>query len=400
MQRHVTGILRSSDAARPRPLADLPVGALEGRSEELARRWAIAIILARPLAQMAELALRELAREGAALCEQVLAALESDGALDALLDHAPRARAERSAGERLLAVAGDSEAGAVILAAEALRGVLWQALAAELDELQPRLLADAADRLGHVLAMLAVAALAAQPPQRLERSALRGGLPDLGARVPGVAAAADAWAGEREPAAIVDEHDGHDGEARPAPGAARAPEVHDAGEEIAVRDQRGGEGPSAWLESIGRELRRGGEHGPPFAVLLVQAGEREPRLRRSPADGDVDAAVRPLLEGVGTLTREGRGRYWLVVSGHDRAVGEELADRLTSEVAAAAGARGVAVQVAIGTASYPQDGRDAAALAAHADVALYAARAAARAAALRPAPGAGPPPYLPADGPR
>jgi predicted signal transduction protein with EAL and GGDEF domain len=40
--------------------------------------------------------------------------------------------------------------------------------------------------------------------------------------------------------------------------------------------------------------------------------------------------------------------------------------------------------VAVGTAVCPQDGREAAALAAHADIGLLAARAAGRASAARP----------------
>jgi hypothetical protein len=388
MQRHVTGTLGSPDLARPRALPDLSLDGLSGRGAELARRWAIAIILARPLAQMAEVALRELAREGAALCEQVLNALRSDAALDDLLAGAAPPAGERSAGEQLLAVAGGSEPYAVILAADALRAVLWQALWAELAEPQPRQLTDTADRLAHVCAMLAAGALSARPVPPVA------GVWDAGAAAQATGPSVVSTAVEHDlPPAIVDERTGDAGLAA----LARATDTRSAAEEIAIHDQRGGEVPATWLDTISHELRRGGEHGSPFAVLLVQAGEREPRLRRSPADVDVDMAVRPALEPLGALTRERRGRYWLVVQGQDRAGAEALAERLSSEVARAASALGAAVQVAIGTASFPQDGREAAALAAHADVGLYAARAAARAAALRPPAGPGPPPYLPAD---
>lgn len=87
--------------------------------------------------------------------------------------------------------------------------------------------------------------------------------------------------------------------------------------------------------------------------------------------------------GGGTLTRERPGRYWLLVPRADRIGAHALASRLEHAVFAALAPRGATVVVASGTAVCPEDGRQASALAAHADVGLYAARWEARSGAGR-----------------
>ncbi len=65
--------------------------------------------------------------------------------------------------------------------------------------------------------------------------------------------------------------------------------------------------------------------------------------------------------------------------GVDRIRGEQLAQRLLDAAASLGTASGTAVALVIGTATCPLDGMRASTLAAHADVGLYAARAALRA---------------------
>ncbi len=72
-----------------------PCDALLARAEELARSWAIALILVRPLAAIGELPLEELARDAPALCAQALRAVQSDVELERLPDGARRARREQ-----------------------------------------------------------------------------------------------------------------------------------------------------------------------------------------------------------------------------------------------------------------------------------------------------------------
>src|ERR1700730_7850810 len=116
-----------------RPVADAPVEALLVRADELARRWAIALVVARPLEQIGEVPLEDLAREAPALCEQAVRALQSDAELERMATPAaPRGRENPAPSHRLGALAGAHDAGAAVEAVEALRGVLWDAL---LDEL-------------------------------------------------------------------------------------------------------------------------------------------------------------------------------------------------------------------------------------------------------------------------
>jgi len=86
----------------------------------------------------------------------------------------------------------------------------------------------------------------------------------------------------------------------------------------------------------------------------------------------------------GWLTRERPGRYWLLAPGTDRLGAVRLAESLRLTVAGGTTRLGGRMAVAIGTAVCPDDGERAPALAAHADIGLYAARAEARAATLRP----------------
>ncbi|HMD56114.1 MAG TPA: hypothetical protein VKG82_01440 [Solirubrobacteraceae bacterium] len=384
-------------AAHPRPLEGLSIGELAQRGGELARRWAIALILQRPPERIGEIALSELAIDGPALCRQALWALAREDALERLLAPSSEPRPDRAPVDlpaRLGSMTGARDAADMVAAVEALRIVLWEALAAEMRSPSARAACDAADRLAHVCARLAASAVhGAQLPRRAQPSARAGEGPPLVERSPG----ADAGT----PARIVDERSElyHDAGPQQAPPRARI-----APREIAVHDQRSGEGPAAWIDSIGRQLERFHERATPFAVLLVQvsrwapgglyrsttaeAGGREQALETL-LSGVVDGTLPELLPGTptigderGSLTRERAGRYWLIVPGLDRAGAQLLAERLTREVSSATSPPGQALEVAIGTASCPRDGHDAAALAAHADVGLYAARAAAREAAL------------------
>jgi hypothetical protein len=113
-------------AGGARPVADAPVDALAARAEELARRWAIALVAARALSQMAGVPLAELAREAPALCAQLVRALGSDAELARLLE--PPAAREAGGAVRVDALAAwIAPAGDVASAvhdAKALRGVV------------------------------------------------------------------------------------------------------------------------------------------------------------------------------------------------------------------------------------------------------------------------------------
>jgi GGDEF domain-containing protein len=155
-------------------------------------------------------------------------------------------------------------------------------------------------------------------------------------------------------------------------------EIHDA------RAEERASHPAAWTGSIGRRLERYREDHLPFGVLLIEVTGID-RLAHAEAHGELAQLVTQVERAIGAelrpadlLTHETLGRYWLVTPETDAPSARHLAERLARTVRLAAQHRGVPLEVAIGIAVCPEDGTDAAALAAHADVGVYAARAAGR----------------------
>ena len=135
-----------------------------------ARRWAIALLLARPLREMSEVPLEDLAREAPALCAQAIRALDSDAELEKL---AAGGRGGSMWASRLNA----PDAPATVYEIEALRGVIWQALLEELerpsfDRSSVRLIGDLADRLAHVCATTLAAMLTPRSETSVDESHL------------------------------------------------------------------------------------------------------------------------------------------------------------------------------------------------------------------------------------
>jgi GGDEF domain-containing protein len=407
----MSDVPRAHQAPRAGPVAGLPVDAVVARAEELARRWAIALVLARPLEGLGGIPLEDLAREAPALCAQTVRALESDAELDRLTGSLAGGREESAPARRLVAMSGARDSAALVRDVEALRGALWEGLLEELgrpllEQAHARRIADVSDRLAYVCASALGAALAsvgaidelpAPPAERDPEAARREAdlAPDRATPAPATTRRAVIF-DERAP-----EPDLSRGAVRPAAEPSPA--------EIEIRDQRGEEGPAAWIGSIGRQLERFRRDGRPFAVLLVELRDIE-RLRRDASTGALTrlasqvervlaAEQRPggLARGAagleheldqapwaGSLTRERPGRYWLLSPETDRLGANALAERLVRAIGHLAGGSGGSLEVAIGTAVCPADGREAAELAAHADIELYASRSSARAAVGRP----------------
>lgn len=389
-----------ADSLRPRasPIVDPAVEELLRRPDELAKRWAIALILARPLGEIGDAPLEQLAREAPAVCSGVLNAIYSEVELARLTGVARAgAREDPAPACRIAAIAGARDARATAEAVEALRGVLWEALLDELgrslsDRPVAGLAAGVGDRLAYVCAAALAAALDAafgsqehQPPHEPTRTAADAPESIVDASRPA------SPAGGR--AVIVDELAGGGGLDRGSPPQDSTPAVlgdRPVEAEIAIRDQRVEEGPAAWVGTIGAQLQRFAVDGLPFAVLLVELAEIERLRDQGPArelsrlTGQVeDVLASAIGQGGVVLTRERPGRYWLLATDTDRAGAGDLADRLASAVRSAVSHRGVALEVAVGAAVCPEDGREPATLAAYADVGLFAARAAIRAAATR-----------------
>lgn len=202
--------------------------------------------------------------------------------------------------------------------------------------------------------------------------------------------APDARSPEQAPPAPAPEPHSREPSAAPHPSIQRPPEIEirdERGEEShreRVHGEAAEEGPTAWIASIGRRLERYERDGVPFAVLLLELADLE-RLRHAELPGEVarltglvETALAGELAPADTFTRESPGRYWLLAPETDANGARALAERLASTVRDAASHRGTPLEVAVGIAVCPADGGQAAALAAHADIALYAARASGR----------------------
>jgi murein DD-endopeptidase MepM/ murein hydrolase activator NlpD len=175
-------------------VADAPVDQLVARSQELARRWVVSLLSARPLSEMSALPLDDLAREAPTLCEQVARALGSDAELEHLLASAPA---------HLVARADD--APAAVSDVEALRSVVWQSALAALEDPSPAQVADLADRLAFVCASLLTAALARHRPASAGGAPLAG---DLAARArEGILFRSTPLSQSGRGAVLIDEHD-------------------------------------------------------------------------------------------------------------------------------------------------------------------------------------------------
>lgn len=389
--------LPAHPAPRARPVAGLPLEALIEGAQELARGWAIALLLARPLDGIGEIPFEEIARRGPSLCGQLLRSLCSEAEL-ALLCGAEQAPARCGAplARELAALAGAHDAAATIAATEALRGVIWEALRDRIssdvspDPSRARTLADASDRLAHICAAMltqAIAGLASSDGHASSEASSE----DPGARASKVPAASGPAGGASAAIVIVDERHRQEALRQGGPRVSAPPhEPTVAAEairpgEIEIRDEREEEGPAAWIGSIGRQLERFEQDRLSFAVLLVEFSDAP---SAGPLTETLEGVLRRALSDSGgsSLTRERDGRYWLLAPRTDRSGANDLAERLTLGITAAGAAQGAEVLVAVGTAVCPQDGTQTSALAAHADIGLYAARSRMRSIDVAAAP--------------
>jgi hypothetical protein len=162
------GSISSLGSAPAHPLPDAPIDALLDGAQELARRWALALMLARPPAQIGGLELAPLAEEAPALIAQVLRGVRSQAELERLIAGEEPPSAPKPGPLALVEVAGARRPDEAVAAVEALRGVLWGALLEEAgsslrQQLRPRELAELCDRLAHVCTRMLAAGLAERP---------------------------------------------------------------------------------------------------------------------------------------------------------------------------------------------------------------------------------------------
>ncbi|HWX44606.1 MAG TPA: hypothetical protein VNY52_04705 [Solirubrobacteraceae bacterium] len=243
-------------------------------------------------------------------------------------------------------------------AAEELCGALWEALHDELRQPgapQAQAAAALAERLAEICSMIA------------ELASRLGRLPEptLEPPVP-----------EETEIEIHDARKEEAGEPTRKEEAGEPPRKEEAGEPTKR------EGPIAGADAIGRSVERHTVDTLPFAVLLVEIVDVE-RLAQAESPVELthlvdrmEEALRPELRPADAIVRESPGRWWVTASRTDAHGARALAERLAHIARTAASHRGIPLELAVGVAVCPANGQDSATLAAHADVGLYAARAA------------------------
>ncbi|MEN3281622.1 MAG: hypothetical protein V7607_2762 [Solirubrobacteraceae bacterium] len=146
---------------------------------------------------------------------------------------------------------------------------------------------------------------------------------------------------------------------------------------LRVHDARAAARPGDWRAAADRFLA----DGRPFALLAVEIDDVS-RLLAADPDGAESAlarardAVHDELRPDDVLGLEEDGRMWIVAAELGASGGRALAERLADAVAAAGTIRGAPLAISVGLAAAPADGTDTGVLAALADEALFAARAA------------------------
>jgi hypothetical protein len=146
---------------------DASVETVAGRADELARRWAVALIRGRPLDELGGISLEAIARDAPALCAHVVRALESEEELEQLTEIGTWGDRTALKPARLGALVARN-ASESVEEVEALRGVIWEAVIEELrwpssDFSAVRRLSDLSDRLAYVCATALAATLAERP---------------------------------------------------------------------------------------------------------------------------------------------------------------------------------------------------------------------------------------------
>jgi len=362
------GTLLATPATRSRPVVDAAIGSLAEDAAAIARSWAAALVRSRPPQQIGQVPLDAIARAGPELCAAILRALESDAALDDLA---------RVGGPALVAATAAESPGQTAADVETLRGAIWERLEPALAPAPTRVLADAADRLAAVCAAVLYAALSPASGVSADSSPAPTASPLAAESAsPGAAVIVD----EAGPVAPSARPSRRAGDTAAAEGTA-APAEPD-GAEIFVHAAQSGEGPAAWVRLLGGQLDRHTSDGLPFSILLAELVQPTvPGLIAAAAPGVEAVLSRELAADIGTAPRRGvvsrqrPGRWWLLVPGVDHPDAERLAARLSDAAGAMRTPDGERVVLAVGSASCPSDGTTAAALAAFADVGLYAARA-------------------------
>jgi len=333
---------------RARPVADAPVDALLGRSEDLAKGWLLALLEQAPLDSLPAILASELARDGPRLCDAIVRALADDTDLRRLEPGGALEPLAARTGE----LAGAATLEATMRAVDALHAVVWSGVRETLPGPDPDQIAEIAERLALVTELVRVAALtgAAAATAAVERSAPQ--------PAPAQEPAHEAEPGPRIVPPLRPE---------PAPvGRASAP----------VPDRQ-----ALWVGALEEELTRSERSGAKVSLLLAELEDAdrvlavEPPAQASAMFGRFAQAVRDALRRQDILASESETRAWIIARDTGRAGAQALAGRIADLVRAAPEWRGAPLAVTVGIAVIGEDGGDAESLIEAAEQARLAAAA-------------------------
>ncbi len=325
-----------------RPVADAPVDALLGRSEDLAKGWLLALVEAAPLGSLPAILASELASEGPRLCDAVVRALADDTELRRLEPAGALGPLAARTGE----LAGASTAEAAIGAVDALHAVVWGGVREELGgSPDPEQVAELAERLALVTELVRVAAL----------TGLTKPLTAATSMTPEAPAAERA---EREQAPAEE----------PIGGPESGPRVVRPlrGEPPAV-PQPAGPAPdrqALWVGALEEEVTRSERSGAQVSLLLAELEDADRMLaveapaKASAMFGRFAQAVRDAVRRQDILASESETRAWIIARDTGRAGAQALAGRIATLVRAAPEWRGAPLAVTVGIAVLGEDGGD------------------------------------------
>jgi GGDEF domain-containing protein len=353
---------------RARLVADAPVDALLGRSEDLAKGWLLALIEQAPLDSLPAILASELARDAPRLCDAIVRALGDDDDLRRLEAGGVLAPLAARTGE----LAGASTAAATIRAVGALHAVVWGGVREELGgSPEPEQVAELAERLALVIEHVRVAAIAPgfdEPGRGVEpeRRADPGPTTVRPLRAEPAPPAPEGPA----PAAVAPPS------AAPPPAAPPPAAPDPAAPPAATPDRQ-----ALWIGALEEELLRSQRAGARLSLLLAELEDADRMLaveapaRANAMFGRFAQAVRDAVRRQDILASESETRAWVIARDTGRAGAQALAGRIAATVRAAPEWRGAPLSVSIGIAVLGEDGIESEPLIEAAEEARFAAAA-------------------------
>jgi GGDEF domain-containing protein len=337
---------------RARPVADAPIDALLVRAEDLAKGWLLALLEQAPLHDAPAILAADLSHDGPRVCDAVVRALANDADLRRI---EPGGALEPLVGQAG-AFAGAGGVASASRAVDALQGVMWSAIRAELGDPDGEQVSDLAERLALVIERVRGAALRAFVTSGGEVA--EPAVPDARDRVE------EPWAGLRVAPS-------------PSPGPSMDPGRGSPSPESAPEEGVG----TLWKGALEDEVVRATRSGASLSLLLVELADAERvvavegRLGAGATLGQFARAVRSAVRRGDILARESDTRAWIIATNTGRLGAQALADRVSAAVRASEPWHGAPLGVSAGIAVFREDGTDVSDLVEAAEEARFAAEA-------------------------